>query len=262
MRIVVRQISGLGNQLFQYAAGRYYSRRYNARMEVAVDPARNAFSYGYPRPFLLSHFSIEAPCRELNKYDRLICGQRPSLGPVQTLLKKMSGTQVVRETIAERYRFHQDLPLQNEIRTVYLVGYWQAHRSRTMWETNCGQSSLYANRQKQGIGGLEQIRQSKSPVSLHVRRGDKALDAEGNIDLAVDYYCKGIRFFEERLEDPTFFVFSDEMAFARQNLPRDARFVFVDHNDSYSAHEDLRLMASCRGHASTPTVPSLGGVLG
>lgn len=51
--------------------------------------------------------------------------------------------------------------------------------------------------------------------------------------------------FKQRLGDPTFFVFSDDIQFVKEYLPRNVPMVFVDHNDDYSAHEDLRLMSSC-----------------
>ena len=37
MNIIVRQNSGLGNQLFQYAAGRYLAKRYDATLQVSLD---------------------------------------------------------------------------------------------------------------------------------------------------------------------------------------------------------------------------------
>ena len=46
MEIVVRQVSGLGNQMFQYAAGRYYAKRYGAGMRVATDLERKSHSHG------------------------------------------------------------------------------------------------------------------------------------------------------------------------------------------------------------------------
>ena len=42
MQLVLRQRGGLGNQLFQYAAARYYSRRYGAELRIAVDSPWNA----------------------------------------------------------------------------------------------------------------------------------------------------------------------------------------------------------------------------
>jgi hypothetical protein len=95
---------------------------------------------------------------------------------------------------------------------------------------------------------LKQIKQCKNPVSLHVRRGDYTLAAEGNIALSIDYYTSAISTFKERLVDPTFFVFSDDMAFVRQNLPHHVKAIFVDNNDATASHEDLRLMSACHHH--------------
>jgi hypothetical protein len=95
---------------------------------------------------------------------------------------------------------------------------------------------------------LEQIDGASVSVSLHVRRGDYTLAAEGNIALPLDYYRRAIDLIRERFSDPTFFIFSDDLEFARQNLPTDIRRIFVEGNDDFSSHEDLRLMAACQHH--------------
>lgn len=249
MRIVVRQISGLGNQLSQYAAGLYYSRRYGAEMEVAVESPRKAMSHGHPRPFLLSHFSITSPCREFTAYDRIILAQRASLRPVLTLLRRISGTQLITESVTQRYRFHQDLPIEKDMRTIYLIGFWQAYRyADELADELRAELTFLEPAHGKNLELLQQIQEAENPISLHIRRGDYTLDVEGNRALPISYYLQGIRFFKERFTHPTFFVFSDDIAFARQNLPSDAHIVFVDHNDTFAAHEDIRLMSSCRGH--------------
>ena len=92
---------------------------------------------------------------------------------------------------------------------------------------------------------LKQIKQSRNPVALHVRRGDCTVSATNRVDLPLEYYLNAVSTFKQRLGDPTFFVFSDDIAFVKEYLPRNVPMVFVDHNDDFSAHEDLRLMSSC-----------------
>ncbi len=53
--------------------------------------------------------------------------------------------------------------------------------------------------------------------------------------------------------NPTFFVFSDDIAFCRENLPASEDYVFVDHNGETEAHEDLRLMSVLPGITSSRT---------
>jgi Glycosyl transferase family 11 len=249
VQIIVKQISGLGNQLSQYAAGRYYANRYGAEMEVAVEPPRNAVSHGHARPFLLSNFSIASRCRELSAYDRVILAQGAGLRDVAGVMRRVSRTQVFREAVTDRYRFHADLPIERDYRRIYLVGYWQAYRyAEEVVGALRDELRFREPAQGRNLEALEQIRGAETSVSLHIRRGDYTLAAEGNIALPMSYYYEGIRFFQEMYKAPTFFVFSDDIRFARQNLPSSASLVFVDHNDSYSAHEDLRLMSSCRSH--------------
>lgn len=249
MQIIARQISGLGNQMFQYAAGRYYARRYNAQMRMVLDPEKNAISHGYPRPFLLSHFAITAPVREVSAFDRFVFTHQQWLKPVSAAVKRSLGIQIFTEKIEQRYTFMPDLPLQKNVRILYLVGYWQAHRlADEIADELRAEFSFREPAQGKNLEILNKIRQCKNPISLHVRRGDYTLAAEGNIALPMDYYSRAIATCKERLGDPVFFVFSDDIAFTKEHLPRDIEAVFVDHNDDASSHEDLRLMSSCHHH--------------
>jgi len=169
--------------------------------------------------------------------------------PASIAFKRLRGIQVVTEAIEQRYIFMQDLPLQNNVQVIYLVGYWQAHRLADEIADELRMEFCFKEpAQGKNLEILKQIQQSKNSVSLHVRRGDYTLAAEGNIALPIDYYSHAISLFRERLDEPTFFVFSDDMAFTKEHLPKGLRAVFVDHNDASSSHEDLRLMSSCHHH--------------
>ncbi len=247
MKIVMRLFSGLGNQLFQYAAGCYYARRYSVQVELSVE--ENATSHGYPRPFMLSHFSINAPFHPLNSFERFVLTHKPNLETSSSALRSSLGIQVIAETSAQQYSFLPDLPIHRPIRTLYLVGYWQVHQmADELGDQLRSELTVREPARGKNLQVLEQIHHAANPVSLHIRRGDYLLDAEGNIALPIDYYDCAIRFFRDLFEDPTFFVFSDDIDFARKSFAGDASFVFVDHNDSFSAQEDLRLMSSCHDH--------------
>lgn len=249
MQIVVRQLSGLGNQLFQYAAGRYYAQKHGASLRIAVEPSIKGFSHGYPRPVLLSKFSIPDPIEALRFPDRLFLSKRTYLQPAISGIKSALRIQIVEEELSQRYRFLPRLPLKDGVETLYLVGYWQAHRIADEYAAEL-RASLRFNEPASGINleVLNKIRASKNPVSLHIRRGDYTLAAEGNIALPIDYYYRAIRFVRQHLNSPTFFIFSDDIPFAKQNLPTDLNALFVDHNNDFSSHEDLRLMSSCHHH--------------
>ena len=249
MKIVLRESGGLGNQLFQYAALRYYANRYHARMRIAVDPAWNAVSFGYPRPCLLSHFSIPAPMKERSLSDRIIFTDKAWLRTASSPLKRALGIQVFNEQPEQRYCFLRDLPVEQGIKALYIGGYWQNH---LMVEEVADDLRLELTFKEPARGKnlevLEQIIHSRNPVSLHVRRGDSTVALEGKVVLPMEYYLDAISMIKKRLVDPTFFVFSDDIPFVKENLPRDIGMVLVQHNDDFTAHEDLRLMSACRHH--------------
>jgi len=249
MRIVIRESGGLGNQLFQYAALRYYAKRYGAEMHIAVDPSWNATSHGYPRPCLLQHFSIPVPMKERPLSDRIVAPVRPWLHAASAPFRKVLGIQVFNEQEADRYCFLRDLPLEPGVRTLYLWGYFQNH---AMVEEVAGELRLDLTFREPPRGKtlevMQQIGRSKTPISLHVRRGDSTIPVEGKVVLQKEYYANAIALIKERFVDPTFFVFSDDIPFVKQNLGLDPGTVFVDHNGTFAAHEDLRLMSSCQHH--------------
>jgi hypothetical protein len=247
VKIVLRESEGLGNQLFQYAAVRYYAKRYGAEIKIAVHP--NATCNGYPRPCQLQHFSIQAPMEERTLWGRFLCTDKPWLKAVSDPFRKVFRIQVCNEQIQDRFCFLRDLPLQPTVKTLYLWGYFQTYlmveavADELRLDLRFGQVASGKN-----LEVLKQIRSSKHPVSLHVRRGDSVLPAEGKVVLPMEYYSDAISLFKQRLAGPTFFVFSDDLPFVKENLPRDPKVVFVGHNDTFTAHEDLRLMSACQHH--------------
>jgi hypothetical protein len=89
-------------------------------------------------------------------------------------------------------------------------------------------------------------------VSLHVRRGDYVSNARANAvhgTCSLAYYRQAIALVRERVIAPRFFIFSDDISWARAHLSfDDAPATFVDWNGPEAPQEDLRLMARCRHH--------------
>lgn len=218
-------------------------------MRLAIDPPRRAVSHGYPRPYMMSHLAMQVVAAEISPFDRIMLARKHWIRPVTDLLKSALKIQVVSENASQRYQFLKDLPLSDEVKTLYLVGYWQTHRIVDEVADELREEFRFRDSpQGKNLEILRQIERSENPVSLHMRRGDFTLAAEGNIALPLDYYERAISTMRERLGNPTFFVFSDDIAYAREHLKLGKDAFFVSHNDVASSHEDLRLMSSCRHH--------------
>jgi hypothetical protein len=85
-------------------------------------------------------------------------------------------------------------------------------------------------------------------VSIHIRRGDYLndhwKDALGVIN-DNSYYIKAINLIEERVEIPKYFIFSDDLKWAKENLNLPGS-VYVSHNRGRNSYIDMYLMSLCK----------------
>jgi hypothetical protein len=248
MQVIVKQSSGLGNQLFQYAAGRCLVKRYGGSLRVAHQLPHLLVSHGHPRSVLLQRFAISAPVRQASYFDRLVVSDRPRLQGAARLARAICGIQLVRQA-PEHCMFHRPMRIARGTRTVYLQGFWQDYSIVREVEAELRRElRLVEPLRGRNLEVAKRIAAARNPVSLHLRRGDYGPFFGAHMLLPIAYYQHAISHILNADRQSTFFVFSDDVAFARDWLRGDPRFIVVDHNNEAAAHEDLRLMALCRHH--------------
>jgi hypothetical protein len=244
LRILI--FGGLGNQLFQYAAGVYLSRKWN--WDLILYSASDDGSPQHPRAFQLDKFSIPYPVRPLRGLTRLVRSGR--------LQRLPCGDQVFRcllggQRLVESRPYTCDPLLESPpVRSpTWMVGYWQVAAyaeacSELLRQQLCFRESAAGRNAEL----LAEIQTQTNSVSLHIRRGDYTAVASGANILPLSYYEKAIAQLAQRIPDSHYYVFSDDIPWARTNLPKNLSITYVAHNDEHHGHEDLRLMAACRHH--------------
>lgn len=110
---------------------------------------------------------------------------------------------------------------------------------------------------------LQKIKQAKNPVAVHVRRGDYVDNKEVNEFIGVcapQYYVDVINILNKNVDEPVFYIFSDDMDFAKNCFKGlDSDIVYVESNSSF---EDFSLLVNCSYHAiSNSGFSSLGAYL-
>jgi hypothetical protein len=134
---------------------------------------------------------------------------------------------------------------------VYLAGYWQSEKYfADVAELIRQEFTLKSEPDKLNQQVLDEIEVTNS-VSLHIRRGDYVSDPVINQVhgvLGLDYYSRAVNFVAGRTTQPHFFVFSDDIAWAKENLRLSFPLSFVEHNVEDREYEDLRLMCHCKHH--------------
>ncbi|KZX14664.1 glycosyl transferase family 11 [Methanobrevibacter cuticularis] len=89
---------------------------------------------------------------------------------------------------------------------------------------------------------------SINSVALCIRRGDYLSPfwkAQVGI-CTMDYYNKAIEEIIKKVENPTFYIFSDDPEWVKDNVKLNYPSVYVSHNDVDKDYEDLRLMSNCK----------------
>ncbi|MGB4399643.1 MAG: alpha-1,2-fucosyltransferase [Daejeonella sp.] len=86
-------------------------------------------------------------------------------------------------------------------------------------------------------------------VGLHVRRGDFIENAvihnhHGVCD--IDYYRRAISHVNANIENPTYYVFSDDIAWAKREFASLSSVKFIDHNKGSESFRDMQLMSYCK----------------
>ena len=248
MQIVVRLISGLGNQLFQYAAGRSLARQFGAPLRIVHEITHDLAPGGFLRPVMLQKYTITAPVGPVNRFDRLILSSNPRHQLASRLLRKGARVQIIREA-SDAFLFHYGFPVLKGTRRVYLLGYWQAHSIAASVDAELREEFKLRERPgERSRQTAEQIAAAPMPVSIHIRRGDYLTVFGEHAVLSNDYYEAAMARMRTQFPNCSFFIFTDDVAHAREWAADRLGCVIVDHNDVSTAHEDLWLMSRCRHH--------------
>lgn len=132
----------------------------------------------------------------------------------------------------------------------YLVGYWQCEKYFEKIITLLRKELVVKiNPSEANQQLLYNIVANSQSVSLHIRRGNFV-----NVDFVnkvhgttkLDYYFNAIKLIEEKCSNPVFYIFSDDINWAKENIKLNHPMVFVDINTDKTDYEDLRLMSNCK----------------
>lgn len=228
--IVVQLQGGLGNQMFQYAAGVSLAKRLETKVYIDLGWLNGQDKLGVitKRNYELGIFNIKPMFKN----------------PITSLRLRLNPPTVFRDPDI-RYR-----PEFEELKgNVVLEGFWlspkyfkdaeeEIHRMFTFKDT------LSTNSQK----FLKEIEGSAS-VSVHVRRGDYANDPQTKKFHGLQplsYFEKAARQIRKKVSEPRFFVFSDDPKWCQKNLKLGGPTTFVTGNAGAKSYEDMQLMAACK----------------
>ena len=240
--VIVRLVGGLGNQMFQYAAGSAVATRNKAKLTLDL----SWFGTDPERQYALAPFKIEAGTSI--RTPKINANFSWILRLAGHLDRKLNLTGQRLPVFSEK-SFSYDTDIESVRSPVILDGFFQSERYFSSISTQISeQFSLQHEPKGKAAEMLAMIRATDS-ICVHIRRGDYITNSvansyHGTCDL--DYYWRGLAEVGEGLTNPRCFIFSDDPRWVRENFKSQIPMTFVDIHGAREVHEDLRLMRECR----------------
>ncbi|UWR52721.1 alpha-1,2-fucosyltransferase [Phaeobacter inhibens] len=233
--IITRLHGRLGNQMFQYAAGRALADRLGVSLTLDSRGAElrgegvltRVFDLDLATPDILPPLRQRAP---LGYALWRGLGQHLGTGPK------------LRREVGQGY--NPDFVDWSD--NSYLHGYWQSERYFAQSAERIRRDFTFPEYSNQQNAEMAARIGETNAISLHVRRGDY-LTLAAHVLCDQAYYEAALAQVLDGLKgQPTVYVFSDDPQWAKENLPLPCDKVVVDFNGADTDYEDMRLMSLCK----------------
>lgn len=234
--------------MFQYAAGRALAARHNVQLKLDICMFDE---YSIHNGFELSSiFNIDASVAKDQEIKRMIGWRTTRIG--RRLLGKMRFPLLEGKNYSAEKQISFNEQFFSLPKHCYLVGYWQSERYFKDYESLIRKNFTFNRPMKsKNIELSERIRDLPGAVSIHIRRGDYVTNAKTKAvhgTCSKEYYKRAIRRIKELVDDPVYFIFSDDPEWVRCNFYIDGEHCMVNHNCGNQGYNDMRLMSLCKHH--------------
>jgi len=245
MKLVHMQ-GGLGNQMFQYAFGKAIQAQLDVGLFFITD---DYDKYQVHNGFELNKiFNLNLPIatKTILKSEFGVIG---NLNLLRFLIKlKIRKIFNLRIYVERSIEFKHNL-FNNE--KCYLIGYWQSEKYFKGIVDEIRKGFKFAIHLNETNSKLSEEIARCNAISLHVRRGDyKGSKISPSIHSLQDseYYNSAIDLICKKQASPVFFVFSDDINWAKENIRFPGKHFFIEHNIGADSYIDMQLMSLCKHH--------------
>lgn len=246
--IISNVIGGLGNQMFQSAAGHALAKT-KGQAPHLLD--MSSFSdYRLHNGFELARV-FAGPFFLAQKKDvHRVLGWRAYLPVRRVLMRRhMDWARGHAFVVEPHFNYWEDLFSVPD--DCYLTGYWQSEQYFKRIESIIRQTFAFIHPLSGKNSEVAENILKGQAVSLHIRRGDYVKDAKTNAThglLSLSYYKTAVAYVAQAIRNPRFFVFSDDIDWARKNLRLEFPCEYIDHNQGAESYRDMQLMSLCDHH--------------
>lgn len=235
--IITKIIGGLGNQMFQYAAGKTLAHLSNTVLKLDV----TSFEEDNLRNFELLNFNATIEFATKPDIDSLL--------PAHYFEKAFQYLSPLNKRSYYREKsFSFDEKIFKLGQNVYLKGYFQSEKYFLPAKDIIRKDFTFRNDIVNNLQGFCSTLKNANSVSIHIRRGDFFKDpeiADYHGTLGKEYYLSAIDLVRSKISNPVFYFFSDDIDWAKENLSV-PNAIFISNHMTKNHFEDLYLMSQCK----------------
>lgn len=245
---------GLGNQMFQYAAGLALAEQRRTVLKLDVSWFKERVEYEAHNRYALSCFNITEQFATQEEIDRvrgvaLTRTERWTVALARALRLYRYANRHMAPTNWHRppsFNFYPEFFAQPD--GTYLNGMFQSERFFSPVANLLRAHFSFRYPPTPEVAALAAQIRSGPAAAVHFRRGDYARNASFNSEFGVigpDYYHRAIHLLLERSPEATLYIFSDDIeSIAREFVPPSPH-VFVRSGHHWNAYDKIRLMSLC-----------------
>ncbi len=239
--ITMKIHGGLGNQLFQYALGRNLSLQNNT--ELRLDSS--FYQEQDLRICLLKYFNITE-----NFIDDTTVTKIKKISKKYTcawFLNKLNKKILyLKENPKKYFQIDNKIIKLNAKKNNYLDGYWQNENYFMAIQDVIRKEFTLKPEYKIDDNPIYKKIQDSQSISLHIRRTDYLSKENLYHNLSLSYYQKAIDLMCEKIKNPEFFIFSDDIEWAKENIKIKFPTYYVSAEAKLTDYQELICMSKCK----------------
>ncbi|MGE3825018.1 MAG: alpha-1,2-fucosyltransferase [Bacteroidia bacterium] len=250
--IIVRLEGGLGNQMFQYALGRHLSIINKTELKFDLSSyEEKLFNNGAKcRGYNLDIFDLNIKIASADEIQKVKASEIPFFETLKYKFQRLKTIPYFRKTeLFESKLFFFDSNILKAGKNSYLTGYWQSPKYFDSIRKNLLEDFKFKELpSKKDYDFIDAIIKQES-VSIHIRRGDYVTNPETyklHGVCTIDYYKQAIEHICKNVENPFFYIFSDDIDWAKENIKPEENVTYVKGTPSDKDYFEMHLMSLCK----------------
>lgn len=255
--IIVRFHGGLGNQMFEYSFYEYLKSRYD--VEVKADLTWFDRNYSEHQGFELEDvFGIDmqvASYKEIAAVHEYFPRYYP-FAALRFLSRKLAAFKNKKRNSKggfvhnymwdfgpTQYTKNEDFDHIDITKDWYIEGVYCSDAYYSVCEDTLKKRFSFKEPLDKDNQLLADAMNKQESVAIHVRRGDYV----GNVFdiVTVDYYRRAVEYIRSKVDNPVFYVFSDDMDYIQKEFTFLKDYVPV-HNEGKKSFTDMRMISNCK----------------